>query len=241
MGTRLTVPSVTFSDYIDIVKYPVPDQLSSLFYLGGSSSASIVNQAAGGANASAAGANVTFSTNYAEFTGDPTAAANLIQTPDLDNASQAIALISVSQCMDTTDRFSFGAFDSTADGAALLSTVAWAIAAGPTIKSVAFGGAAAPHSAMQFKALSYDPGTGVMSAFQGAASSLVKTQVTVGSSRLVNALGARIGGSYVINSYTGDLRIAAVAKHERALTDAEMALIYKYFQLRYAKLSVTVA
>ena len=239
MGTRLTVPGVEFTDYIDIVKYPVTDQLSALFYLGGSGAASKVNQASGGTNASDPGANVTFADYWGVFTGTHTTAANYMQTAELDNASLDLTLIAVSK--NAAERAVWGMFNGTGNGAAMLASLAWAVASGSVGKSVAFAGSGLPDAAMQFRALSYTAsGGGVMTAYHGAAGSLATSSVGSIGDRVTQALGARIGGGYNA-SYTGEVLVAAVAKHKKALSAGEIGLIYAYLRSRYAKLGVTVA
>ena len=161
MGLDIIVPGVTFSNYVDISAYPVTTNLSSLYYLGVDANTSKTNQIPGGGADATVGANVTFAAGYATFSGDPTAAANFIQTNDLDSASTDFTRIAIFQKMDTTDRPVWGQWNSGVSGSGFLQTLSHVVASGPTLVSRTLYGSAAQTA--------FNPGDGDSQAATAAA------------------------------------------------------------------------
>ncbi|KUR71185.1 hypothetical protein AQZ52_10970 [Novosphingobium fuchskuhlense] len=233
MGLDIIVPGVTFSNYVDISAYPVTTNLSSLYYLGVDANTSKTNQIPGGGADATVGANVTFAAGYATFSGDPTAAANFIQTNDLDSASTDFTRIAIFQKMDTTDRPVWGQWNSGVSGSGFLQTLSHVVASGPTLVSRTLYGSAA-QTAFVFVAQKYTGG--VLSTYTANGGVLAAAVTNSAASRVTNsAVAERIGGSAGSAVFSGTSRIAMVSKHRSALTDAQIADIFNFCKLVMTK------
>lgn len=244
MGLRLTITDAAYSDYIDIVKYPIEDALTSLHWLGVDGPTSIINHGSG-PDANAAGANVTYADHHAVFTGLHGTAANYIQTLDFDNASLAQSLVGIYKVVNpiagVENRAIWGIWQGGSNGGmALITNAALAYNSSDVVKVANFAGAAAPDAGFVFKATVYDPDTELLTAYRGQSGDLLSSSIIVGSTRKQSTLGARIGGAVSASTYEGTVHIAAVAKHTDVLTSGEVQMIYDYMRLRYAKLGITV-
>lgn len=234
MGMRLTVPGTIFSRYVDIVKYPITSQLTSLFLLGTDAASSKSNHGSG-ADATSGGGSITYASGYARFGGLNTNIDSYLQTTDLDNASDDMTLIALVQREDSGNRIIYGSYNGITDGASLEAAAAY-VANGALI-----GGAyakARPDDKFYFQAMTISGSTVIP--YTGIGGELV-AGTPVSATRTKSANGARIGGGYANGSWAGALKISAVAKHTRALTTAELAEVYAYLKSRAVKLGLSVS
>lgn len=233
MGLRLTVPGVNFSRYVDIVDYPVRDQLSSLFYIGDDLASSRVNHA-GGDNATG-GANVSFGAGYGRFTGGHTDANNCISIGDLDNSSTDMTLIALVQREDAGNRGILGAYNGITNGASLENAAAYT---GTGSLVGATYAKPRPDDKFYFQAGVWN-GTTVIP-YTGIDGELVAgTPAT--AARVLSSNASRIGGGYSSGAWSGAVKISSAAKHTRALVPEELSEVYAYFKSRAIKLGLSVS
>ena len=243
MGLQIIVPNASFSYYADIVSYPVPDGLTSLFFLGGSAAASIINHAPGGVAAVEVGT-VGYFDQYAEFTGN--GPDNHLQTEDLDDSTN-ITHIAVRRLPDPlgtapSGRSIFSHFGSTpAAGMSMMHSFASC--------SNGAGGSAAPK---------FIPGVSVGSepnfAFRAAIISgdSIKAYASIAGVVTEGETGTlarstdlthpyRIGGDYhAAAGYQDRALIAMVAKHTVALSLVQLQQVYDFLKYRYARRGLVV-
>lgn len=225
MGLQISIPGTKFTNYADLLNYPVLDALSSLFYLGGSQASAIVNHATGFGNATAAGGStIAYQPNYARFTGNHTLNTGYLQTQDRNDASNEFTFISLTRIVGDGDRASFGSVDSAGAGAMLLTANAFAFGSStPSSQNAPYG---YPVDATKFKVLMATFKDGVLSAYR-----LENGAVVLGATRTITRTASvnteLIGGSRGI-ALSGSLDIAMVAKHRKACTLSELSEICAY-------------
>ncbi|CAN5719859.1 hypothetical protein BH10PSE18_BH10PSE18_50280 [soil metagenome] len=244
-GLQLSVPGAAYTKYLDIADYPLQqagDALSSLYYLGGSSAASVLNRAAGFAGA-VAGANVTYQPNYAEFSGSQTDAANYIATADQNNASPSNTRIAVFQHLvpitGTGNRGIFGIFAGLAVGQSIMPDHSY-MGNGSTLFNPG-NSLVAPDAKFKFIAHTYDSGTGSFSTYYGLDGIVYLANTVNAGAGVAGAVQSeRIGGANSAGTVVGASRIASVAKHRKVLTLAELQLAHDYLKGRLTKAGIAV-
>lgn len=229
-GLKITVPGANFSKYVDIIQYPVAQDLSSLFFLGGDAVASGNNLAPGFPDAPAVGANITYQPGYALFTGAPLTAANFIRTSEFDNDSAAFTRVAVYQNMSNIQRAVFGLFAGASTGSGILSNQSFIATGSAVLGPTLYGTAIAP--SFRFVAQTYSGTT--LTTYTARGGELL-AQTTTGTRAANVGTADRIGGEASSNTFSGDLRVASVAKHRSALTANQIALIYAFYRLEMAR------
>lgn len=237
MGLRHTILDQSVTRYIDIVKYPVSDSLKSIFYLGTSSAACMVNWAPGGVAASRVGTSVSHLTGYSTFAGAE-GGSNIIDTADYDDASAAVTKIALFSNSGTktaygiysgNNVFVVTAADARAYGGGALKTLGYA-GTPPTYASPPF----------YFKALGYDPTEQILRSYRGIDGVIYVSEIALTAPRATAHTIETIGGTGNA-AFTGTLNIAAIAKHHKHLSVDQLTLIYAYWRFKFTKLGLVVA
>lgn len=236
MGLKITVPGVSFTNYVDIVEYPVTDALTSLFLLGTDSVTSVINHGSG-ADATGGGANITYGAGYARFAGQNTNLASYFQTTDLDNASNDMTLISLVMREDSNDRAVFGSYNAATNGASIGNTGAYT---GNGALSVGTWAKAAPDTKYYMHAMTVNH-SGATTVPYTWVDGIAVMGTPIAAARTQSSNGARIGGGYANSSWAGVNRISAAVKHTRILTLDELQQVYTYLKYRATSLGLEVS
>lgn len=243
MGVRLIVPGVTFTNYAEIVAYPVPDDLSSLFYLGASEAATEVNHAV--PDGSAPGVitgSVTYSSHYAIFTGASTNNYMLTEETDATADASYIAVFRMPNAVAGAPpgRGIFSCFGGGGGGASMFHDGLFADSDGGGSVYPKFTGVsgAASQADFYFRA-GVLSGTSVI-AYRVLGGAVVAGQ-TLTNTRATASRAMRIGGhASVTGGYLDTAHIALASKHGSALSVPQLQSIYDYVRAYYARRGLTV-
>ena len=226
MGIQIKLPNANFKKYIDMVSYPLNDNLKGLFYLGKSSASSIINHADD--SRAVAHGTIEYSPDYATF--DGAFDADYIQTglPDASENFTVISLIRQSSGEPRSILSSFRSnrgFDATNVATTLYDNTG-ALRNIPT-------GLGTTNTATFMLTATVVNGLNAKS-YKSAGDRVIaadERQLIGNKSLGVNDL--RIGGAHMNLTNNGSLDIAFLAYHDKALTLTELGIVYDYIKTRY--------
>lgn len=233
-GTKLVGVGLDATRYLRIVDYPIPTNLTSLFYIGTDEASSVVNEGStADGTVGVTEANITYQTGYATFAGIHTTAGNFINTSDQDNASTNVTLAALFRKTDANFRAVWGTWNQGIEGITL-TTTGFSAGEGAGLKTANYEYTA--EDEWIFQAGVYDGSK--LNVYTGFEDDLLLGTPTACVRQTATKV-ARIGGGHSLAS-TGVVDIAAVSKHTSALNIAQVKQIYLYFKQRAELLGLTV-
>jgi len=221
-GTSIRLPGSTFAQWVDIVDYPVTDDLTTLLTPRVNLTQSLVNDGSGpDATTTGGGSGITFDDASGIFSGNTSDTANSFTVADLDNAStpQTLTAVFLKTALAASFRPVWGTYNGGTNGFSL------------TVRGAGIGTGALVESTWPadmidqyiFYAATYSGG--VMKSYMGNGGDLQQVPDVAGV-KVSSANGARIGG--YAGAFTPTVHVGMASKHTSELSRAELLEIYQY-------------